>query len=81
MKLSELIATIGDENVECQFLSASLAGSQKLTKAGTQITFITKAASVMDLIDPKSPKVGIVIWLPRDKFEAARCQTPPTPPS
>jgi hypothetical protein len=73
MKLSELIAEIGDANVEAQFLSECLTGKQKSLKGGgTQVSFVTASASVMDLIDPKSPKIGVVIWLPRDKFEEIR---------
>lgn len=72
MKLSALIATVGDENVECQFLSDCLDGNQKLSKRGTQVTFTTKAVSVMDLIDPASAKIGIVVWLPRDAVNKAR---------
>lgn len=72
MKLSELIAAVGDENVAFQMLSESIHGTQKAGKGSTtHITFSTNQTTLMDLISPRSPKVGIVVWLPRDKMHEA----------
>lgn len=68
MKLSELIAQIGDENVAFQTLAESLHGTQKAVKGGTAITFVTNQVAVIDLISPKPAKVGWVLWLPGDKM-------------
>ena len=72
MKLSELIAEIGDKNVECEFLSSILHGKQKQLNGMTQITLSTPHVQLIDLVSEKSPKIGMLIWLPRDKFEAIR---------
>lgn len=68
MKLSELIAEIGDENVGLQMLSPSLDGSQKQIGDQVRITFRSPAVALGDLIANEPSKVGLVLWLPGDKF-------------
>jgi hypothetical protein len=67
MKLSQLIAEIGDDNVEFQLLSSCMTGNQKQRKGHVEITFATPAVSLIDLVSDKCPKMGFVVWLPADK--------------
>lgn len=72
MKMSELILAVGDENVIFQNLSND-AHSVDKTKHGTKITFYTNAIQAEELLlgDGKTKKLGLVLWLPRDRVEAA----------
>jgi hypothetical protein len=70
MKLSELILAIGDENIAFQVL-LDAAQSVVKTKAGTKITFLTDAIQPEELLHGDKPeKMGLVVWLPRDRVEA-----------
>lgn len=72
MKMSELILAVGDENVVFQNLLNDAQSIDK-TKAGTKITFYTDAIQAEELMlgDKKTKKMGLVLWLPRDRVEAA----------
>lgn len=72
MKMSELILAVGDENVVFQNLSNDAHTVDK-TKHGTKITFYTDAIQAEELLlgDGKTKKLGLVLWLPRDRVEAA----------
>lgn len=72
MKMSELILAVGDENVVFQILLNDAETINK-TKRGTKITFYTGQVQVEELIlgDKKTNKIGLVLWLPRDKVDAA----------
>lgn len=67
MKLSELIAEIGDENVEFQTLASCMTGNQKQRAGHVEITFATPAVSLIDLVSNDGPKMGFIVWLPSDK--------------
>lgn len=68
MKLSELIAHVGDENILVEPVASSLIGNVTLKKDGfTQISLMTKGTSPMDVMSGQG-KVGLLIWLPRDKI-------------
>ena len=65
MKLSELIAEIGDENVQFQLLDNDMISAKYDHKKGTVITFGSDAP-----VRPDGLKdVGIVVWAPREKFK------------
>lgn len=67
MKLSELIAQIGDENVTVQKLSDSITGTVSTNKQGvTKITFGTKEITCGDLL--VGTKIGLIVWIPTDKL-------------
>jgi L-rhamnose isomerase len=65
MKLSELISTIGDQNVKFQLLDNDLISADYDRRKGTKITFGSDAAVLPDGIKD----VGIIVWAPRDRFK------------
>jgi hypothetical protein len=71
MKLSELILAVGDEHVIFQNLLNDAQSIDK-TKHGTKITFYTGAIQAEELLDGGVPKnTGLVLWLPKDRVDAA----------
>lgn len=71
MKMSELILAVGDDNVKFQNLLNDAQSIDK-TKHGTKITFYTDAIAAEEFLDiNKSKNIGLVVWLPRDRVEAA----------
>lgn len=74
MKMSELILAVGDENVVFQNLDRDAATIDK-TKHGTKVAFYTGAIDDADLLSMmgggRSKQIGLVMWLPREKVEAA----------
>lgn len=77
MKMSELILAIGDDNVKFQNLLNDAQSIDK-TKHGTKITFYTDAIQAEELIGvDQSKNIGLVLWLPRDKVDAALAHPSP----
>lgn len=71
MKMSELILAVGDDNVVFQNLFNDAITVDK-TKKGTKITFYTDAVQAEELLfGGQTKKLGLVLWLPRDRVEAA----------
>jgi hypothetical protein len=71
MKMSELILAVGDENVTVQNLLND-ADSVEKTKVGTRIVFYTDAIQAEELLGGgQTKKIGLVVWLPRDRVDAA----------
>ncbi len=71
MKMSELILAVGDENVVFQNLLNDAHSIDK-TKHGTKITFYTDAIQAEELLgNGQTKKIGLVLWLPRDRVDAA----------
>jgi|HubBroStandDraft_6_1064221.scaffolds.fasta_scaffold00050_76 hypothetical protein len=71
VKMSELIAAVGDENVRFQNLDQDAHTVDK-TKHGTKISFYTDAIQAEELLGGgKTEKIGLVLWLPRDRVDAA----------
>lgn len=71
MKMSELILAVGDENVKFQNLLNDAHTIDK-TKHGTKITFYTDGVRAEELLGGGTPKnIGLVLWLPKDKVDAA----------
>jgi hypothetical protein len=69
--MSELILAVGDEHVVFQNLLNDARSIDK-TKDGTKITFYTDAIQAEELLDGgKTKKIGLVVWLPRDRVDAA----------
>lgn len=69
--MSHLIAAVGDDNVRFQNLDMDAHAIDK-TKHGTKITFYTNQMQAEELLGGGMPKMqGVVIWMPRDKVEAA----------
>jgi len=65
MKLSELIAKYGDEDVKFQNLDDSAIDFQYNEKTGTTIKFKTRCP--IDLNGTK--ELGLVVWFDRDKLK------------
>lgn len=71
MKMSDLILAVGDENVIFQGLDSDFSSIDK-TKNGTKITFYTDAIQPEEMLGGgKTKKMGLILWLPRDKVQAA----------
>lgn len=71
MKMSELILAVGDDNVVFQNLLNDAQTIDK-TKHGTKITFYTDAIQAEEMLNGgETKKIGLVVWLPRDKVNAA----------
>lgn len=71
MKMSELILAVGDDNVVFQNLLNDAQSVEK-TKNGTKITFYTNAIQAEEMLGGGEPaKMGLVLWLPRDRVNAA----------
>ena len=69
LKLSELILHVGDEHIQIQNVLAC-ATEVNLRKGVTYITFGTEAISAVDVMGRKETKIGLVIWLPKDRMPA-----------
>ena len=70
MKISELIAAVGDDHVQFQNLLNDAQSIDK-TKHGTKITFYTGAIQAEELMGGGTPKnMGLVLWLPQDRVDA-----------
>jgi hypothetical protein len=67
MKLSELIAVIGDDNVMFQNLDNDIIRLSTKQNGSSEITFGTKAATTFN----GTAKLGLVIWLEREAVEKA----------
>lgn len=72
MKLSELIATIGDDVVQFQNLDESATDLNYSAKSGSKITFGTHQRIGLD----GTEKLGLVLWLPRDAVKAILAKGP-----
>lgn len=71
MKMSELILAVGDENVVMQNLLNDAQSVEK-NKHGTKIVFYTDAIDPVEMLGGKQTrKIGLVLWLPRDKVNEA----------
>lgn len=70
MKLSELIAAIGDERVGVQNLDQCADSLDWSAKRGvTKVTFGTEQTLTPNGPGNGLPKLGLVVWLPRDEVE------------
>lgn len=67
MKLSELIAEIGDDNVQFQNLDNDLIRLNTKSNGTTELTFGTEAQTTLN----GTEKLGLVIWLDREEVKKA----------
>lgn len=74
MKMSEMIAAVGDDIVQIQNLDACSISMNWSAKRGTKITFGTemKIAST-----GRTERLGMIVWLPRDRVSEV-IKTAPT---
>ena len=74
MKLSELIAHVGDEHIQVQNV-LDCADSITMRKTGeAMITFGTTAINATEVALNKVEKVGLVIWLPKNRLPSKAAQ-------
>jgi hypothetical protein len=64
VKLSELIATYGDDKLEVQFID-QCADKLNMNGGTTKITFGTTQPLTLD----GTAKLGIIVWLDRDRVK------------
>ncbi|WP_295169804.1 hypothetical protein [uncultured Brevundimonas sp.] len=67
MRISDLILTVGDDNVRFQNLDQCASDINYSAKKGTTITFRTDQACDLN----GTTDLGLVIWLPRAAVAAA----------
>lgn len=72
MKLSELISTIGDKNIQFQRLEADFIKGETKRDDG-EITFATDKNTVINYnssiaFGNKPDKVGLILWINREKM-------------
>lgn len=72
MKLSELIAIVGDDNVKFQNLDVDLVAADLEGAHGT-ITFATDPKKVQEralraFVDKPTSDLALIVWIPKDKI-------------
>lgn len=67
MNLGELFAKVGDENLKFQLLNQCLLGVQATKTKGNRVTFATDAITPDEILR-NDGAVGVVVWVPRDKW-------------
>ena len=75
MKLSELLERAG-EDVQWQLLHECFISAQS-TKRGTQVTFGTQAITTHELVTEDFKNVGLIIWIPKEKWPAPHADKRP----
>ena len=72
MSLKEIIDSVGQENIAVEFLHERMVGNVTKQKDGaTRITFLTTQTDPT-AIATDTAKVGMVLWIPRDKWAALK---------
>lgn len=83
MKLSDIFAAVGDQNVTMQYLHQCLISAKTKGKRGkehTEITFGTKCTTIGQLgifsspgIEAKGPptRLAVIIWVDEDRWNNA----------
>lgn len=72
MKLSELIAAVGDDVVQFQNLDHCATDLNYSAKSGSKITFGTEQVIGLN----GTERLGLVVWLPRDAVAKAVSPSP-----
>lgn len=65
MKLSELIAAVGDDNITFQTLATDTK-SANIFKSEGQVTFCTAPKMVRDMLKTAPEFIGLVVWIPKE---------------
>lgn len=68
--ICELIAAIGNDSVTYQIINNSISNIKKKRDC-TEVSFLTNELSPNDVMTD-SGKVGIVVWVSREDYTAAR---------
>ena len=64
MKISELMAAVGDDNTTFQTLATDMK-SVNIFKSEGQVTFCTSPKMVMDMLKKEPEYIGLVVWVPK----------------
>lgn len=72
MTIIEMLNEIGAENMEFQLLLNDLVGTQRMRKGFTELSFGTKAITLTDIMNNNPPKIGVLVWIPVEKWDAIR---------
>lgn len=67
MSIIELLQHVGAENISLQNLADSLVKAD-LKKHDGEITFATDRSIVHDMALNRCDKVGLILWIPKDKM-------------
>lgn len=67
----ELIRRVGEEHVGIQNVVQHLAGAQMRKGGVTELAFFTREVSATELMLGTQSKIGLVVWLPKDRVEQA----------
>lgn len=70
MTLSELLRKVGDENLSFQMLNQCMTTITERKNKVCKVTFETTQLCPGDIVLGEG-NVGIVVWVPRDKWEKA----------
>ncbi|MGL5529073.1 MAG: hypothetical protein ACRDCI_12010 [Plesiomonas shigelloides] len=68
--LVELFSEIGNDNLEYQNLISAMEKITKTKDGASRIQFLTESITPNDVMSGDG-KVGIVVWVDRDKFQSA----------
>lgn len=69
MKLSEMIALIGDENITVQNLFESSSGIDWKRRNGCVFKFHTNEVDQSEILDGKFSRTGLVIWFDLELYK------------
>ena len=70
--LVEMLTWIGDKELRFQWLSSCMTEIRELKKTkSNKISFETDQLNPNMIAQDNGP-VGMIVWIPRDKFEAAK---------
>lgn len=71
MTLKELIDRVGQENIVVEYITDNLIGAKQRKGGATEIRVLTNQMTCNQIATGDTPKVGVIIWLPKDKYLAA----------
>ena len=67
MDIEKLLVSLGKKGVVVQGLMSSLTGATNRKKPkATELSFLTDQVTVSEIVRHDMPKIGIVIWIPRE---------------
>jgi hypothetical protein len=71
VKLSDIILAVGDENIVLQNLLESADTISQTKRGETRVSFFTDQITATEVATGATKKLGLVIWLPRDRIPPA----------
>lgn len=71
MKLSELIAQVGEQNILVQRMDNAITGARLLREGGVELKVVTGQVSVAEVALGDFKMHGLILWIPRDLLATA----------